>query len=233
MKKAEDILHRKFQEGSLAPLYILYHDSHFSELDWINNFVEQSTKLKDHPDILILEKENSENQYKVNSSATLKLYQAINTNPIKLSKKLIFITSAQDLSDIVANKLLKIFEELDSKYCIFLLCPENAPMLATVLSRAVKLTIKSNDEKEETNNVNFEGISTPFDLAKLLKQTGGNSKNIEKIFVENKLNEILAASIKTKESYEIIESTLKHLKQLDKHSNFNNSKITTLTPFIK
>jgi DNA polymerase III delta prime subunit len=233
MKKAEDILLSKFQEGSLAPLYILYHDSHFSELDWINNFVEQSTKLKDHPDVLILEKENSENQYKVNSSATLKLYQAINTNPIKLSKKLIFITSAQDLSDIVANKLLKIFEELDSKFCIFLICPENASMLATVLSRAVKLTIKSNDEKENTNNDKFEGINSPFDLAKLLKQSSGNSKNIEKIFMEIKLNEILAAATNNEESFEVLNSTLKHLKQLDKHSNFNNSKISTLTPFIK
>jgi DNA polymerase III delta prime subunit len=154
-------------------------------------------------------------------------------SPIKLSKKLIFITSAQDLSDIVANKLLKIFEELDSKFCIFLICPENASMLATVLSRAVKLTIKSNDEKENTNNDKFEGINSPFDLAKLLKQSSGNSKNIEKIFMEIKLNEILAAATNNEESFEVLNSTLKHLKQLDKHSNFNNSKISTLTPFIK
>jgi hypothetical protein len=95
------------------------------------------------------------------------------------------------------------------------------------------LTIKSNDEKENTNNDKFEGINSPFDLAKLLKQSSGNSKNIEKIFMEIKLNEILAAATNNEESFEVLNSTLKHLKQLDKHSNFNNSKISTLTPFIK
>ena len=233
MLSAEKILLKKFNDGSLAPLYILYHDSNLSELNWIKNFVEQATKLKDHPDVLIIEKDPSENLYKVNSSATLKLNQTLNTNPIQLPKKLIFVTTAQDLSDIVANKLLKIFEELDSRFCIFLMCPENSSLLPTVLSRAVKITLQSSEEKESEASDYLESYQSPFDLSKLLKQSSGSSKNIEKNFIETKLIEILSSSKNDDLSFQTIDSTLRHLKQLDKHSNFNNSKLSTLSLFIK
>jgi DNA polymerase III delta prime subunit len=233
MRSAEEILVQKFKDGTLAPLYILSHGSKFDELDWINNFILKTTNFNDHPDVLILKKDDNENQYKVNSSATLKLIQTLNTNPIKLSKKLIFISSAQDLSDIVANKLLKIFEELDTKFCIFLICPENASMLPTVLSRAVKLNLLNDESIANPENLSAESYNSPFELSRQLKQSSGTAKNIEKLFLEKKLSETLAESQNDEASFASIDSTLKHLKQLDKLSSFNNSKISTLAPFIK
>ena len=233
MQNTQDILVKKFKEGTLAPLYILYHDNNFNESSWIDEFTQKVTQLKEHPDVVILEREEKENQYKVNSSATLKLNQELLTNPIQLTKKLIFITSAHDLSDIVANKLLKVFEELSHKFCIFLVCPENAAILPTVLSRSVKLNLESPNSQNESQTQDSIQISSPFELSRFLKQNPVTAKNIEKKFIEQKIDEVLASAKNDLDSFANLDSTLIHLEQLENQSNFNNSKLHIITPFFK
>ena len=101
-----------------------------------------------------------------------------------LKKKIIFLFDAQDLSTIVSNKLLKIFEELEEDFCLFLMVPDNSPMLPTVLSRAIKLQITTaNLNTQELKD--FEGIHTPQDLIALLKSKSEDGSPLnEKKFIE-------------------------------------------------
>lgn len=231
------ILYKKYQDKQLASLYIASYDS--SKVDpelWVSDFIAQFTKISDHPDILKIVKTDKETEYKVDSNSIRDFLKFINYRPLQLEKKFVFLFDAHDISLILSNKLLKVFEELGSDICLFLMVPDNAYMLPTVLSRAIKLQIQ-NTKSEVIPEINFENVQSPQDLLAFLKQSreGSNNSQIEKKFIEQTIKNLLAQSISpgaTAQSFKQLDELLKILSDYEKYSNFNNSKLARMSRFF-
>ncbi|MBP9680399.1 MAG: hypothetical protein KBD76_03250 [Bacteriovorax sp.] len=227
-------LFHKYQDGLLASLYLLtYQANTLSPEEWVESFIKKITPLADHPDILKVHKDDKSNEYKVDSPAIKSFLHFIHYRPLKLPKKFIFIFDAQDLSVIVSNKLLKVFEELGSEYCLFLLAPHDSSILPTVASRAVKLKITSLEGKQTSPTFGLN-IQNPQDLIQQLKAAKEASAHEEKAFIESKISEHLTtvASRAPNDSFQSLSDLLDALSAYEKSSAFNNSKVSRLSVFF-
>ena len=235
------ILFKKYQDQSLASLYIANYNSQATSPElWVNEFQALITNLSDHPDILKIHKSANENEYKVDSPPILDFFKFINYRPLQLKKKFIFIFYAHDISLILSNKLLKNFEELGPNFCLFLMVPDNSYMLPTVLSRAIKLQIASSS-KLVNKTSDFLGVNSPQDLLAILKQTreSGSSSSDEKQFIEQAIElrlsqcrELVGKSEDNLAAFKKLDDLLRILADFEKYSNFNNSKLARLTRFF-
>lgn len=229
----QTILLNKYQNKLLASLYILNYDSQSIDPDlWANEFTLQFTKIKDHPDVLKIQKNALESDYKVDSVQFRDFLKFINYKPLQLEKKFIFIFDAHDISTILSNKLLKVFEELGSRFCLFLMVPDNAQMLPTVLSRAIKLQIP-NKKELEVIAPDFSEVDTPQQILALIKQSRDNGNpQIEKLFIEKAIERCLVQCKSSPESYKNLDQLLKILASYETYSNFNNSKLANMASFF-
>jgi DNA polymerase-3 subunit delta' len=227
----QTILFQKYQDKFLASLYIANYNSRSIDPDlWVNDFLTQFTQIEDHPDILKIHKTDKEPQYKVDSPQIRDFLKFINYRPLQLEKKFIFIFDAHDISTILSNKLLKIFEELGANFCLFLMVPDNAYMLPTVLSRAIKLKIP-NKKELKVQDLDFSEVRTPQDLLALLKENGNNAQD-EKKFIEQTIEHFLTQSKDSPEYFNNLEELLKILADNETFSNFNNSKLSRMARFF-
>jgi hypothetical protein len=227
----QNILLNKYKDKSLASLYIANYDSKTVDPEiWVNNFLTSFSNVSDHPDILRINKASGENEYKVDSILFRHFFKFINYRPLQLKKKFIFIFDAQDISTILSNKLLKIFEELESSFCLILMVPDNSYILPTVSSRAIKLQIPSTNEKLDAQN-DFTGVNSPQDLMAYLKQLreNGNTVQDEKQFIEQTIQHHLKLADASPEGFRKLEELLGVLADFMKYSNFNNSKLARFT----
>lgn len=222
---------KKVQSNELASLYLLtYNAETTNPVNWAEHFQKEITPLNDHPDILKMVKGPKENEYKVDSDAIKEFLSFISTRPLQLSRKFIFLFDAQDLSVIVSNKLLKVFEELGPSYCLIMFAPRNASLLETVMSRAVKLTIPGPEDcldQDASGEVfDFSGIESPQELMALLKESD-DELLVEKKFIEHAIHQCLARA-----DYRALDGLLLQLKEYEKRLAFNNSRLSRLSPFF-
>jgi len=219
---------KKLKEDSLASLYLFtYNNETTNPVLWVDAFQKEITPLSDHPDILKLFKGPKETEYKVDSAAIKEFLAFISTRPLQLSKKFIFLYDAQDLSVIVSNKLLKVFEELGSDYCLMLFAPRNTALLETVLSRAVKLSLPEPTGPKESEDVfDFKTLTSPQELLSVLKESD-NDLEMEKKYIEFAIEQCLK-----KKDYKALNDLLQTLKDYELRSTFNNSRLSRLTPFF-
>lgn len=229
----QKLLYKKYLDKNLASLYIAKYDSQFIDpQSWVNNFLHQITPLADHPDVLKVEKSPEDTLYKVDSQGIKNFLKFLNYHPLKLEKKFIFLFDAQDLSVIVSNKLLKIFEELSSQFCLILMVPDNAQLLPTVLSRAIKVQIPKSEQSIEQDLFDVGSIDSPLELMNYLKSNSTNPQFDEKRFIESALSKVLNSISTTPEAYNRLEALLKVLESYERASDFNNAKMSRLTPFF-
>jgi len=230
----QNILFNKYKDKTLASLYIANYDSkNVDPIIWVNHFLTFFSNASDHPDVLKINKESGENEYKVDSILFRHFFKFINYRPLQLEKKLIFIFDAQDISTILSNKLLKIFEELESSFCLILMVPDNSYILPTVSSRAIKLQIPCTNEKLDAQN-DFNGVNSPQDLMAYLKELreNGNTVQDEKRFIEQIIQDHLKLVGPTPECFKKLDELLGILADFEKYSNFNNSKLARFTRFF-
>ncbi len=241
MQTLEQILLKKVREKTLASVYLINYDSEKTDPEvWVNSFLKGLTPIADHPDVLKVKKGEKENDYKVDSPGILQFLKFINYRPLALEKKFIFLYDAQDLSVIVSNKLLKVFEELGSDFCLILLVPDNAQLLETVLSRAVKLKLTETDSigsLEKQAGPDFSKLESPQELLAYLKSEFGDAQDLqEKKFIEYAIEKCLAQctaeSKNNPAAYKKLDELLKILKDYETRSAFNNSKLSRLSAFF-
>jgi hypothetical protein len=110
--------------------------------------------------------------------------------------------------------------------------PDNAHMLPTVLSRAIKLQISNSKELMESST-DFKSVSSPQDLLAFLKQNRDISgMQNEKKFIEQTIERHLTHSNSSPESFLNLEKLLKILADDEIYSDFNNSKLARMTSFF-
>ena len=232
MNNLQSILFQKYKAKNLASLYIANYDSTLTNPEqWANDFINLFTKIEDHPDVLKLHKDDKENEYKVESKSIREFLKFINYRPLQLEKKFIFIFDAHDISTIVSNKLLKVFEELGPHLCLFLMVPDNAPILPTVSSRAIKIQIKNSNAPARLT-LDYSGINTPQELLAFIKQNQDNDSQIDKNFIEQIINNTLKQCVDNPKAFPKLDELLHILSDNETFNNFNNSKQSRMARFF-
>lgn len=212
----------RYEKNLLGQVYLAKYGAHTNPKEWAQDFLKSITPLTDHPDILWVELEEKENSYKVESKGILELLKFLNYNAFELKKKFIFILDAHLLSVIVSNKLLKVLEELPENFCLFLFAPKDENLLATVESRAIKVTIETAEEK-----IDFDAPPLDFKSAQeLLAELKGSDDELllEKKFIEERLNNALKNA-----NFKDCALLLDKLKHYSESEAFNNSKLSRLS----
>lgn len=222
-----NILKNKIQFKNSAHLYIVtYHDQTQSFDDIFNIFKSTiiDQKNNDHPDLLMITRDlkEEEKEYRLNSETFKKYFEFIKYRPYSLPKKIALINDAHLISDVIFNKLLKIFEE-SPEYLITILCmPHQYTLLPTIESRAI--TVRLNSKESISSAHKPETYSSLSTLNTLIKK----SPNEELKFMENQINEVLNS---THNQFINSDELLKTLKNYEIHKRFNgsiNSRLTTL-----
>jgi DNA polymerase-3 subunit delta' len=220
------ILLKKYEDSNLASVYLTKYPEGTDPKIWARDFMSSITTLADHPDVLWVERTDSENDYKVDSPGIAALTKFLNFRAYELKKKFIFLNDAHLLSVIVSNKLLKIFEELPENFCLFLFAPQSQDLLPTVESRAIKILMPS-----ENNKTDYDAVPTHYESAQELAASLKKSDDEyveEKKFIENALNKALKMK-----NFQECSNLLDNLKHYGVSENFNNTKLSRLSLFFK
>jgi predicted nucleic-acid-binding protein len=228
LKKCAEILGRKNEQYSLAHLYLIRFNS--KELDFkkmVEVFVESFFKknLFDHPDLLIIEKDQKENNFKVDDEHFKFFLDFINYKPIEFNRKLIFINEAHLISVPLANKLLKTFEEAQDFYTIFLVSEIHQEILPTIKSRSIEILLKDEIKKSNTHiEVTQQGIS---EICLEIKKNAESEKEYIQKLIENALNDS-----KFLQSIEKQDTFICALKEYQESKVFNVQLQTRLTSLL-
>lgn len=215
-----ETLHKKYLNSQLAGVYLTKYSNEESMLLWAQSFIDKITKTSNHPDILWVERDEKEKDYKVDSKSIAGFINFLNYRPYELKTKIVFIRDAHLLSLIVANKLLKTLEEMPSFISVFLLAPQDESLLQTVESRAIRINLVSNAAAPLHS---WQNNSSPQEVLELIKKSG-NEHLLEKSFMEHIINSSL-----TESNYNEISRLLLDLELYDKSSAFNNAALPRMT----
>lgn len=216
----------KYEKNQLAQVYLARYPNETDPRIWARDFLKSITSLADHPDVLWVERDEKENEYKVDSKGIASLFKFLNYRAFELKKKFIFLTDAHLLSTIVSNKLLKTLEEMPENFCLILFAPKDENLLATVESRALKVTLPS-----EKGDINYDAPPLSFNSAQELlaelKQTE-DELLLEKKFIEEKLQKALQSA-----NFKSCDELLDKLKHYSVSESFNNTKLSRLSLFFE
>lgn len=219
------ILKKKYDSGQLAQVYLAYYLPEASPLYWVNDFLKTITKVEDHPDVLWVTRNEKETLYKVDSQSIKEMLRFLNFRPIELKRRFIFIADAHLISDIVANKLLKVLEELPEAFCLFLFAPNGEILLPTIESRALKLKLPRPMNVDEFELPPFDNVQ---DLITFLK-TSPEPQILEKKFIERSLSLRLSKDPNYEQLDELL-SSLKHFSESLEYNNARASRLSLLFP---
>ncbi len=133
--------------------------------------------------------------------------EAIQKAYISNEKRVILVLGADNFSEVVQNKLLKIIEEPPSNKEFILIFPTKSMILPTIRSRLPVTQYESNKED----------IELPFDIDKLdmniLYEFMQNHKRVDIEDAKKLLQKITIEAIKS-DRYNIDDKTLKQIKNL-------------------
>lgn len=217
----------KYKTGNLAQVYLAKYPIGTDPIIWAKDFLQGITSLEDDADVLWVNRDEKDKEYKVDSSEITAMLKFLNYRPFHLKKKFIFLNDAHLLSTIVSNKLLKVFEELPESFCMMLFAPQEENLLATVESRAINILLpESQSSLNEKEGIQERHYTSALDLIAQLKNSDDQSFE-EKKFIENSLNKSLK-----KGNFEELSLQLENLKHYTISENFNNSKLSRLSLFF-
>lgn len=237
------ILAEKYHSKELAHFYII--ESNKSDdpsriiREWINNLLSSITgsDLKmGHSDIEHISTE--ENIYKVDSDEVMRLLSFVNYAPLKLNYKFLIIHDAQKLSTIFSNKLLKLLEEPPKDCIIILTNPHGSSLLATIRSRAIRLLVEENVEREEFTQIKSQSakqwfqshypeieLNSIFSVINNLK-TG---KLEQSLFIDAYQKYLINCLTNGRQAQEQLEK----LKSFERQSEYNQSISSRFLPLVE
>ena len=223
MDKIQSILSQKFHKQNLAHFYLLSpaqrDDS--NQLDqWMHVFLQNLTHktIANHPDILLITSDPEKRSYKWEELSGI--YKFLNHAPLEWNQKIIYIADAHKITEIVANKLLKVLEEPPIACTFFISNPLKKSLLHTIESRAIHLRLPMNDNDVANSAINdddeFATISNMslFEFIEFLKNSDDPS-------IETKVVKYIISNSEL--TYEQVTKLLQHAKTLQVDSTFYNS----------
>jgi hypothetical protein len=219
-KHLNTVLKKRYDNNCLASLYILRYDSNTTNPeDWIQEFLSQFTIVKnDHPDVLNIKRAEEEKNYKVDGEQWAHFQSFIQYRPYILKNKFVFIHDAHRITDILSNKLLKIFEDSPQKLTTFLFLKDQQTLLPTILSRAISLQIFASNQGTAPHE--FSTYQNPNKISSEIKIL----EDGEAVFIESVIHKVLAKSPDYKKTSELLEE----IRSFEKYSEFNNSQLSRI-----
>lgn len=171
MLDLKEILLSKYREKKLAHFYILSAGLHERNpeaalAEWMEQFLLRvimdekqvpETSARNilqlgHGDILEIKKESSADRYTTEDFEELLYFQ--NYYNFEFSHRFAIVHNAQQISETVANKLLKTLEEPRPGTTIFFLNSSNQNFISTIRSRAIELRLPSTShEANQQENI--------------------------------------------------------------------------------
>lgn len=221
------ILLNRYEKSSLAQVYLIKMYEGAAHHQWAMDLIKSITPIEDHPDVLWLDLDEKESEYRVNSKAIESLLKFINYKQISLKTRFIFLNNAHLLNTTVSNKLLKVLEEMPSYFCLFLLAPKSQALLPTIESRAIKLNLELQNGENLEGNKQEEEIQTIYDLVSALKKADSPDALERKVIISK-----LETHIKNAD-YSDLDNLLKDLKNHFESERFNNQFLSRISPFFK
>lgn len=119
-----------------------------------------------HPDIYILQKDESATAIKVDDVRTIK--EKAQLLPNDGSRSVFIIREAQLMNPQAQNALLKIFEEPAEYVCFILTCPSRTALLETITSRACSFLLSQEEDFKTDEESRSQALSLAAKLADLL-----------------------------------------------------------------
>jgi len=160
----------------LGPLYIIRPpllETNVSLLTWSQTLQEQileehfkvskqrakEKREQGHPDILNIYKDQADKNYKVDNTGIEELFRMQMHSATEINHRFIFIHEGEKIKEALANKLLKVLEDLRSDMTILILNNSQKQMLKTIESRAIKLSMfldetQKNSQQNENVTLN-------------------------------------------------------------------------------
>jgi len=132
---------------------------------------------KGNADFIFIEKEIDQKEYKVKDQAVLDFIKAHNYPALFYKYKLVFVQTAEAISDTILNKWLKVLEEPEQSVVTFFLVGNEEKLLDTIESRAITLRLKSQNPPLETG-VSCQGGFPQFLKQKIEQEKGSLSEKV-------------------------------------------------------
>lgn len=125
-----------------------------------------------HPDVLILEPEDTSKSIKIDQIRKLSQFVGQTSNQSNVTK-LIVLHPAEALGLAAANSLLKSLEEPPGKTLFILISEPGAALLPTIRSRCQTIPLGSADEQQAMHWLQQHSSASPDDLGEALKLAPG------------------------------------------------------------
>lgn len=163
MRNLEENLLSHAQNKKLGHFYIVESNAHEEEafsilINFTHEFIKKYyaqvekkphplTQLSDHPDVFVMGQLSLETDEKIPATIPVEEAQTLNRffefKSVQGLRKFAIITQGHRISQIVANKWLKLLEEPQGDATIFLLNPRGQRLLETIHSRAQHLRLSA------------------------------------------------------------------------------------------
>ncbi len=151
----ENILINKAKSGELAHFYVIEtalseEESSHELMEFCHSFIKKyfhevegqnhpMTSLMDHPDVLVITGIEEKKDYTVEDATILEKF--FSWKAIQSQRKFVVIPEAHRITQIIANKWLKLLEEPPVNATIILLNPRRIKLLPTIQSRSLALRL--------------------------------------------------------------------------------------------
>lgn len=194
-----DNLMAKAKEAKLAHFYIvespLSEENSFQALvEFTHRFIQEyylkvegqkqpMTTLIDHPDVFVLgnlptDEERDSDNFTVVESETLNRFFEFKS--VQSKRKFAVITEGHRITNMVANKWLKLLEEPQGNATIFILNPRRQKFLDTIHSRALHLRLPATQETHHPEEFqSFMAQTSQQSLSQFLEANNKSDKDVE------------------------------------------------------
>lgn len=192
------ILLNRAKKQELAHFYIVESSAPFEEaqkllVDFAHQFIksyyqeveghkQSMIHLMDHPDVYVLgnlpQTEKKETtSFKVEEAEAFSRF--FEFRAVQSKRKFAVITEAHRVTNIVANKWLKLFEEPQGESTIFLLNPTRQKLLDTIHSRAIHLRLPKKERLADTREWDeFLSSAKTFGLSEFLETFSRDERDL-------------------------------------------------------
>jgi len=127
-----------------------------------------------HGDILYITKSDKGQEYTLKSGDFEPFFNLLSYKNLELKQRFIIVENAHLIGKTISNKLLKSLEEPTPNTTILFLADTTSHMLETILSRAIKWTLR----EENTKHQDFQGLK---DKEQLIEHLSKGPKKAQEI----------------------------------------------------
>ncbi len=236
-----EILLRKAKAGELAHFYTVESMSGDDLMEFCHSFirryfheVEKQTHpvntLMDHPDVLVITGVEDKKDYTVEDATQMEKF--FSWRAVQSQRKFVVIPEAHRITNILANKWLKILEEPPVPATIFLLNPRRIKLLPTIQSRSLALRLPRKREKHDSSEwIEFLTSIKDMGLSQFLENYSKGDRPLS--FWCDELLHWETEQLTQLGSKDSLEKTLKRLEEMDTFNQPGATKWTFLYHHLK